>query len=295
MGKQIETLVEDIQNLFLHGHSVNSNLSSLLAENIVSSLEKSLTKKDPDEFWIRFSQLGKKDRQLWYSSKGSQIPKERFHPNTLIKFSYGNLLEDYLLYLAKEAGHVVEKEQHSMEYLGVTGSCDAVIDGVVVDVKTASNYGFKKFVEGTIVDDDPFGYLPQLSAYAQTLGIERGGFLVINKETGALCYTEIDPEILASFDLEARIEHQKNVVKMEEPPDKCFDPVPQVKPPKTDNGNRVLPTECKYCQFKFECWKDSNEGQGLRTFVYSTGPQYFTHVEKEPKVPENFPVVNLAD
>ena len=43
---------------------------------------------------------------------------------------------------------------------------------------------------------------------------------------------------------------------------------------------------CSYCQFKHSCWKEANEGRGLRTFLYSTGPKHFTHVEKEPRVAE---------
>ena len=31
---------------------------------------------------------------------------------------------------------------------------------------------------------------------------------------------------------------------------------------------------------------DSNKGMGLRTFKYSNGYRYFTHVEKEPQVEE---------
>ena len=34
---------------------------------------------------------------------------------------------------------------------------DCKIDGEVVDIKTASNYAYKKFSEQTLRDDDPFG------------------------------------------------------------------------------------------------------------------------------------------
>lgn len=34
--------------------------------------------------------------------------------------------------------------------------------------------------------------------------------------------------------------------------------------------------------------KDSNDGIGLRKYNYARGPEYFTHVEKEPRVEEDF-------
>jgi len=61
----------------------------------------------------------------------------------------------------------------------------------------------------------------------------------------------------------------------------CYLPVPEgVK------GNMKLPRPCQYCQFKFECHKDSNDGKGLRVFQYARGPMYFTNIESEPKVEE---------
>jgi hypothetical protein len=40
-----------------------------------------------------------------------------------------------------------------------------VIDGVTVDVKSASKYGFEKFLKHNLREDDPFGYISQLSSY----------------------------------------------------------------------------------------------------------------------------------
>jgi hypothetical protein len=43
---------------------------------------------------------------------------------------------------------------------------------------------------------------------------------------------------------------------------------------------------CTWCKYKHECHKDSNDGNGLRTFRYSTGYKYLTEVVVEPKVDE---------
>jgi hypothetical protein len=41
-----------------------------------------------------------------------------------------------------------------------------------------------------------------------------------------------------------------------------------------------------YCNYKNDCWSDSNEGNGLRIFKYSNGLKYFTKVVSEPRVEE---------
>jgi hypothetical protein len=74
---------------------------------------------------------------------------------------------------------------------GDTG--DAVIDGVTIDVKTASPYSFNKFKEGNLRNEDPFGYISQLSSYVYAARDDdvvtdkkRGAFLVINKVSGEM-------------------------------------------------------------------------------------------------------------
>ena len=39
---------------------------------------------------------------------------------------------------------------------------DCKIDGVVTDVKSTSTFGFKKFKDGSLAFDDPFGYIAQI-------------------------------------------------------------------------------------------------------------------------------------
>ena len=52
------------------------------------------------------------------------------------------------------------------------------------------------------------------------------------------------------------------------------------------SGNRKLDVGCSYCAYKVDCWKDSNNGTGLRKFIYANGPRYLTQVAKKPDVPE---------
>ena len=83
---------------------------------------------------LRMSQIGKPDRQVWYQSR--DITKEKLPAWAKIKFTYGHILEELLLLLAKTAGHEVKNEQKELEIEGVMGHQDCEIDGVVVDCKS---------------------------------------------------------------------------------------------------------------------------------------------------------------
>jgi hypothetical protein len=150
----------------------------------------------------------------------------------------------------------------------------------VVDVKSASTHAFRKFKEGTLADDDPFGYIEQISGYATAFGTD-GAFLAGDKQNGHITLHRVSKEEVDSIDIRGRIEHLKKVVQSEEVPDRCYEPVPH-----GESGNLKLATGCSYCPFKKICWADANGGIGLRTFLYSGGPVHFVHVEREPKVHE---------
>ena len=225
------------------------------------------------------SNVGKPDRQLWYEfhSDGS---KEELEPHTLLKFLIGDIYEATLLFLAKCAGHDVQDEQKEVEVNGIKGHIDAVIDGHVVDVKSASTYAFKKFKYGTLAEDDPFGYIDQIGGYCTAMGLP-GAFLAGDKQNGHLALLKVPQEDTEGLRVEERIEHLKEVVVAETPPERCYEPQPE-----GQSGNMALAIGCSYCPHKFRCWADANGGVGVRTFLYSTGPKHLIEVVKEPKVPE---------
>ena len=43
---------------------------------------------------------------------------------------------------------------------------------------------------------------------------------------------------------------------------------------------------CVYCNYKRECWADTNQGKGLRVFEYAKGKRYLVRVHNEPDVME---------
>jgi hypothetical protein len=279
-----ETIPEDIYSLLDddNHHIANEENIQFFGEAFKAMLRDRLTKREvkSGEDVLRFSSIGKPDRQLWMLANKSET-LEKMGGKQNFKFLYGDCIELLLLFLAAEAGHKVERAQEELEVDGVKGHIDAVIDGVLVDSKSASRFAYPKFADGTYIFDDPFGYVPQLSAYAHAAEIDKAGFLVACKDTGDICYAPLDAAYLKGNTPASRIEHLRGVIGQDTPPPKCYEDVPEGK-----SGNRRLGVGCSYCAAKDECWSDANGGKGLRKFYYSGGPKWLTKVVKEPKVGE---------
>lgn len=270
----INTLVQDIYTLLEKGTEQDTFEACLMFGQRMASLMQERLKPKEDRRTLRMSNIGKPDRMLWYECNPS-VQKEEFNGPTYLKFLYGDLVEEVVLFLAEVAGHSVKDRQKEVNVSGIVGHIDAVLDDVLIDVKSTSSQSFKKFKDGTLKNDDPFAYIPQLSGYLQGTGIKNGAYVAVDKQNGHI--TVMTLQDTDSVDIQERINHIKDVVKTEEPPPRCYSPEPMGK-----SGNLKLPVGCSYCPFKLECWKDVP----LRKFIYSTGPVWMTHVEKEPDVLE---------
>ncbi len=281
---KLNTIVPDIYNMLekLSDGEPLPITEEALDETMASMKEAIMhwatpRKRDTD-FTVRMSNVGKPSRQMWFEKRD---PNGRGSVDgaTQIKFLYGHVLEEIVLMLVRMAGHNVTDEQKEVKVNGIVGHMDCKINGEVVDVKSASKFAFNKFQNGTLAADDPFGYLGQLAGYEEAEGTDEGGFLVINKESGELCmYT---PDDLDKPNINTKITTLLDELKLDKPPQLCYTPIPDGK-----KGNMKLPKGCSWCKYKHECHKDANDGEGLRTFKYSTGYTYLTQVVAEPKVDE---------
>jgi len=281
---ELNTLVPDI---YKHLESLSDGVPLPLSEadidKTVADMRAALvswaTPRERDnKFTVRMSNVGKPSRQLWYEKRDPQ-GRGGIDGATQIKFLYGHLLEEIVLMLVRMAGHKVTDEQKEVVVDGIVGHMDCKINGEVVDVKTASRFAFNKFRDGRLSQDDPFGYLGQLAGYEAAEGTENGGFLVLNKESGELCMYV--PDDLDKPNIKASISNLLPALELDTPPELCYNPIPDGK-----KGNMKLAKGCNWCKYKHDCYKDSNDGQGLRTFKYSNGFTYLTEVVVEPKVEE---------
>jgi hypothetical protein len=284
--KSIKTLVSDIYSLFGSGHKASPDNVKELAEAMATHVENAMAQREP-KGTLRASIIGTKcKRKLWYEVNHPELA-EGFDPWTKLKFLYGNLLEEIILFLAKESGHDVQKRQAEVEVQNIKGHLDGVIDGVLVDVKSASGYGMGKFKEHRLRDDDPFGYIKQITFYNEGMKDDpsvqiksEAAFLAVDKSNGQLVLDTYRISDREREVLKEEVEQSITLVNGDIPP-RGFSDVSD-----GASGNRKLCLECSYCPYKHACWND-NSGNRLRKFIYSTGPKWFTKIIKEPNVPED--------
>jgi len=283
MMKKINSLIKDIYNLFKEdkgcklSEKKRHEIIDVCVENIRDQLNVSVMGKDIDKAKLRMSNVGYPDRLLWYQFQDTE--REPLKDNDPIKFLYGHIIEELIFCFAELAGHKVTDRQKETNLGGIKGHMDGRIDGVLIDVKSASPMSYRKFKEKTLYSDDPFGYLDQLSSYATAEKANEAGFLVMNKLSGELCFMELNE--LEITNTEERIKYLKGMVKSDTPPARCYPDVPDGK-----SGNYKLGINCFYCSYKKECWSDTNNGHGLRVFNYKKGPVYLTRVNRVPDVLE---------
>lgn len=281
----INTLIPDIYRTLEEGINTGSikNRDAIhkFSNAVAQSVKKSLSEDDNRQRArknLRMSQIGKPDRQLWYDMQ-EDIEVKPVDGQTKLKFLYGDILEALVILLAEVSGHEVSEEQQEVEVEGIKGHKDCRIDGLLVDIKSASPYGFKKFKDGTLSVDDPFGYIAQISGYAEAGKDTTAGFLAIEKSNADLTLLKI--EDVHMINASERINKVKNMVTQPTPPEKCYPAEPDGK-----SGNYKLAIGCVFCPHKQRCWSDANGGQGLRAFKYSNGIRYLTQVGKVPDVEE---------
>jgi hypothetical protein len=280
--KKIYTLVQDVYDTVNKGVDIPDSLLDEFCDNIKKVLKKVLKEGlEGQPAYLRPSNIGTPPRKLWYTIK--QYPGATITPDQAIQFMYGHLIEEFVVLLVKLAGHTVENRQLEVTLDGIKGSQDADIDGILMDIKGMSPFGFDKFATGRVLQEDSFGYIPQISTYAQGRGRDFAGFLAFDKQRGRLATLLLDEFDLV--DAREKIKSAKVIIESDTPPERCF-------PDEEDgaSGNRILGKQCSWCGFKKECWKDSNDGKGLRAFEYKEGDgtriDYFTVIKKTPRVKE---------
>lgn len=281
--KNIRTLIQDIYHVIEseEGWLTESNVEGLTGE-LGRQLVQSSGQKDSGAV-LRLSQMGEKcPCQLWHSLHSPSL-SEKLPAAARIKYTYGHVIEALVIAMAKAAGHEVTGEQDVLYLDGVKGHRDCVIDGCTVDVKSASSMAYKKFKDGSIKMDDPFGYLAQLDGYVVAAADDplvrvkdRGYLLAVDKTLGHMCLYEhkVRPDFIRE-----RIRTSKETVQQSSPPACTCGTVADGK-----SGNIKLDMRASYNPFKFQCAE--RRGEKLRTFLYASGPVFLTKVVRKPDVPE---------
>jgi hypothetical protein len=264
--------------------NIEEGLVEELSKDISRTIQSRLQEKrnyEPREYALRMSSIGKPLRQLWYEARHTKTGTLRKpRGSDLIKFLYGDIIEEVLVFLLKAAGYKISGRQSEVTISGVKGHKDFNIEDWLVDAKSASSNSFGKFRDHKLFEanQDAFGYIQQIKGYAEgeDHSLDKTGWIVMDKQHGTITTLPFDTLRDDTKNTAARIEEVRKAISQEEPPERCYEDVE-----KGTSGNRVLATGCAYCQFREECW-----GSKLRTFRYSNGLVHFTKVVKEPSVPE---------
>lgn len=284
MKKTITTLIPDIYALIKSKNEgwFTDELTQSLSADLAVRLRSQLGKNRSHGNTLRLSQMGPRcPKALWYSIHHPELG-EPLPPWAEIKFAFGHITESLAITLAKASGHEVTGEQDELCLDGIVGHRDCVIDGCIVDVKSASSISFNKFKNGEIRYSDSFGYLDQLDGYVLASRgdpfvtiKDKGYLLVIDKQLGHMCLYEHEVTDERERTLRGRIATYKQIVARGSPP-----PCECRTIPIGASGNIGLDFKAGYSSYKYCCHPY------LRTFLYASGPQYLTVVKRKPDVTE---------
>ena len=217
--------------------------------------------KSRDEFRLRMSNIGRPTCQLWFEKNKPEtaLPK----PTTFVmNMMLGDIVEAVFKGLLTESGVDFDDTDKVTLKVGdsndtrVSGSYDLIMGGAVDDIKSASDWSYKNKFESydTLKKSDPFGYIGQLAGYAQASDKRAGGWWVVNKANGSFKY------VPAAIDMRKELTKLKETVEKvnENKFERCFEAVPETYRGKT-SGNMVLNDNCKFCDYRFECWPNMQE------------------------------------
>lgn len=205
--------------------------------------------KEPSRDYMGGSILGIEcDRQLWYSYKR---PWRVDDARVQRIFDMGNIIEDYVVQLLKDAGiQVFDKDKNGDQYGFVDGKIAGHTDGILLglpesskphlfECKSANEKSFKELQKKKVKGWKPT-YWAQIQVYMQKLRLERCLFVCMNKNTQELYIERVkyDKHVANHYLLRG-----KEIANMETKPERKY-------PSKTFY-------KCKFCNYRDDCW--SNE------------------------------------
>jgi hypothetical protein len=215
-----------------------------LIKRIDDAIQKRIDSKQSRSY-MGASGLGEPcDRKLWYSYKQ---PKSNHTPRTQRIFDLGNMLEDYLVRLIRDAGILIHTVDENNEQFGfedgiIAGHIDGVLeDGapVLIEFKSYNSTRFAALKKAGVKENDPT-YFTQCQIYMGKMELESCVFMAICKNDCDL-YTEtidFDP-----IEFNWALQRGKEIGAMEGLPERKY--------------NHISHFKCKLCNWAKDCWKEN--------------------------------------
>lgn len=165
--------------------------------------------EQPRRVYLGMSSIGDPcARKIWFGFRGyTALPLEG---RLQMIFDFGNRVEEEVLKWLRLAGYEITDTQREFSELNglFKGHCDGLIKGVtqkthVLEIKSASDARFKAFKTGTVASVSPT-YLAQLQCYMGYTGLERGVWVVQNKNTSEIYVERLHFDMMEFKRIEAR-------------------------------------------------------------------------------------------
>lgn len=215
---------------------------------IDKAIEKRASEKK-DRDYMGVSGIGEEcSLKLWYSF---HKPQKITDPRVNRIFDLGNLIEDYVISLLREAGLTVHTHMENGEQYGFTdGDIAGHIDGVVLglpestqphlfECKSANSKRFAEFVKKGYKHDKK--YWTQIQVYMYYMKLKRALVVVMNKDN---CELHIERCEYDKKYAERAILRAKEIAKFSEAD----------KPMRKYHSKTFY--KCKFCQWADECWEE---------------------------------------
>jgi hypothetical protein len=254
---KIHRYLEDVRKA---KRGMNDATIARIVRDVKEAVEKQF-RQDKRKFTMRMSNIGRPYCQLWFDKNQ---PEDGIEPsaNFLMNMMIGDIVEAVFKGVLTEAGVEFSDGFKSTLNLGkhkIDGTHDLIMHKRVDDIKSASPWSYNnKFKDyETLKEHDAFGYIGQLAGYSKALGVEPGGWWVVNKGTGEFKYVSAWDMAVDRQDILDDIE--KKADKLEANTfERCFEPVEETFR-KKPTGNKVLSEECGWCKYRYKCWPSIQE------------------------------------
>jgi hypothetical protein len=258
----------------------------VVLEDMRAALRKQFVEKHDNKFKVRPSNIGRPLCQLQMEKAGAPSIDPDY--NFLMRMVLGDIVEAVLKGVIREAGvpNYESSGRVTADVAGeqINGEYDLKIDGKVYDVKSCSDWAFKKKFEswGALKEDDAFGYVDQLHVYAKGHDNLPGGIWAVNIATGQINLIEaLDTDVTQ----ERRLQDLKNKIdklKSDAPFERCFEDVEETFN-KALTGNRKLGVTCSWCKYRFECWPTLQERESVFSKAKSKPMVSYTELNNIPE------------
>jgi len=252
--------------------SMKSSTIKKISSAIESALNKQFNSK-PEKFRLRMSSIGKPYCQLWYSKNKTETAIAK--PGSfVIQMIIGDIVEAVFNGVFEESGVDMHPSEEVTLKLGkhtITGTTDPSFMPVT-DTKSASPYSYQhKFTDGqTLAENDSFGYVAQGVGYAKALNKKFNGWFVVNKSSGEYKFVPYEGESEQTLsEIETKLDElEENKFR------RCFSPIEETYRRKP-TGNKILGIECKFCDFKFDCWENQLSEEPSRVSTAKEKPMVY--------------------